>query len=135
MPLTLVKINFKVGYNWKDKVILVAEDMEMNFVLLKKSLERTNVTVLRARNGREMIDMVKSNHNIDLVLLDMGMPVMDGYEATRLLRAEGNQIPIIAQTAFAMDNEKNKVLAAGCNDFVEKPINTEILFNKINSLF
>ncbi len=124
-----------MGYNWKDKVILVAEDMEMNFVLLKKSLERTNVTVLRARNGREMIDMVKSNHNIDLVLLDMGMPVMDGYEATRLLRAEGNQIPIIAQTAFAMDNEKNKVLAAGCNDFVEKPINTEILFNKINSLF
>jgi len=124
-----------VGYNWKDKVILVAEDMEMNFVLLKKSLERTNVTVLRARNGREMIDMVKSNHNIDMVLLDMGMPVMDGYEATRLLRAEGNQIPIIAQTAFAMDNEKNKVLVAGCNDFVEKPINTEILFNKINSLF
>jgi len=124
-----------VGYNWKDKVILVAEDMEMNFVLLKKSLERTNVTVLRARNGREMIDMVKSNHNIDMVLLDMGMPVMDGYEATRLLRAEGNQIPIIAQTAFAMDNEKNKVLVAGCNDFVENPINTEILFNKINSLF
>ncbi|RLD70248.1 MAG: response regulator [Bacteroidetes bacterium] len=124
-----------MGYNWKDKVILVAEDMEMNFVLLKKSLERTNVTVLRARNGREMIDMVKSNHNIDMVLLDMGMPVMDGYEATRLLRAEGNQIPIIAQTAFAMDNEKNKVLVAGCNDFVEKPINTEILFNKINSLF
>ncbi|RLD80479.1 MAG: response regulator [Bacteroidetes bacterium] len=124
-----------MGYNWKDKVILVAEDMEMNFVLLKKSLERTNVTVLRARNGREMIDMVKSNHNIDMVLLDMGMPVMDGYEATRLLRAEGNQIPIIAQTAFAMDNEKNKVLVAGCNDFVENPINTEILFNKINSLF
>lgn len=124
-----------MGYNWKNKVILVAEDMEMNFILLKKSLEKTNVTVLRARNGKEMIDMVKSNYSIDLVLLDMGMPIMDGYEATKALRSEGNKIPIIAQTAFALDNERNKVLEAGCNDFVEKPINTETLFNKINFFF
>lgn len=133
MRLTRIfKLDQKVGYNWENKVILVAEDMEMNFVLLKKSLECTKVTVLRAHNGSEMIDMVKS-HNIDLVLLDMSMPVMDGYEATRLLRAEGNQIPIIAQTALALAYEKNKILEAGCNDFVEKPINIEILFNKINS--
>lgn len=120
-------------YNWKNKTILVAEDMEMNFILLKKSLERTNVTILRARNGSEMVDMVKANHNIDLVLLDMGMPVMDGYEATRTVRSEGSNIPIIAQTAFSLENEKDKVLEAGCDDFVEKPINTAILFNKINS--
>lgn len=124
-----------MDYNWENKTILVAEDMEMNFVLLKKTLERTKVNVLRAHNGKEMTDMVKSNPNIDLVLLDMGMPVMNGLDATKLLRAEGNQIPIIAQTAFAMNNEKDKVLDAGCNDFVEKPINTDILFDKINSCF
>jgi len=122
-----------VEYNWKNKTILVAEDMEMNFILLKKSLERTNATILRAHNGSEMVDMVKANHNIDIVLLDMGMPVMDGYEATRTIRSEGSNIPIIAQTAFTLENEKDKVLEAGCDDFVEKPINTAILFIKINS--
>ena len=124
-----------MNYNWEDKTILIAEDMEMNYVLLKKTLERTNVNVLRAHNGKEMVDMVKADPAIDMVLLDMGMPVMNGLEATKILRAEGNQIPIIAQTAFAMNNEKDKVLEAGCNDFVEKPIQTELLFNKINSFF
>lgn len=124
-----------MNYNWEDKTILIAEDMEMNYVLLKKTLERTNVNVLRAHNGKEMVDMVKEDPAIDMVLLDMGMPVMNGLEATKILRAEGNQIPIIAQTAFAMNNEKDKVLEAGCNDFVEKPIQTELLFNKINSFF
>jgi len=124
-----------VDYNWEDKTILIAEDMEMNFVLLKKTLERTNVKVLRAHNGKEMVDMVKADPTIDMVLLDMGMPVMNGLEATKILRAEGNQIPIIAQTAFALNNEKDNVLEAGCNDFVEKPIQTELLFDKINSFF
>ncbi len=120
-------------YNWENKTILIAEDMEMNFILLKKSLERTKVTVLRARNGRELVDMVNANPTIDLVLLDMGMPVMDGYEATRTLRSEGNKTPIIAQTAFTMENEKKRVLELGCNDFVEKPIDNDILFGKIDS--
>lgn len=121
-------------YNWKGKVILIAEDMEMNFVLLKKTLEQTQAEIIRAKNGQEMVDLVKSNSNIDIVLLDMGMPVMDGYEATKLLRSEGYQIPIIAQTAFALNNERERVLEAGCNAYVEKPIKKEVLFEKINQL-
>ncbi len=121
-------------YNWKGKVILIAEDMEMNFVLLKKTLEQTEAEIIRAKNGQEMVDLVKSNSNIDIVLLDMGMPVMDGYEATKLLRSEGYQIPIIAQTAFALNNERERVLEAGCNAYVEKPIKKEVLFEKINQL-
>ena len=108
--------------------------MEMNFVLLKKTLEQTNATIVRAKNGQEMVDIIKSNPKIDIVLLDMGMPVMDGYEATKLLRSEAYNVPIIAQTAFALNNEKERVLEAGCNDFVEKPIKKEILFDKINNL-
>ncbi|MCF6241730.1 MAG: response regulator [Bacteroidales bacterium] len=121
-------------YNWKDKTILVAEDMEMNFVLLKKTLEQTKAHIIRAKNGQEMVDIIKSNSEVDIVLLDMGMPVMDGYEATKLLRSEGYNIPIIAQTAFALNNEKERVLEIGCNDYVEKPIKKEILFEKIDRL-
>ncbi len=121
-------------YNWKNKVILIAEDMEMNFVLLKKTLQQTEANIIRAKNGKEMLDLVKSDRHIDIVLLDMGMPVMDGYEATKLLRSEGYDIPIIAQTAFALDNEKERVLEVGCNDYVEKPIKKEVLFDKINKL-
>ena len=121
-------------YNWKNKVILIAEDMEMNFVLLKKTLQQTEANIIRAKNGKEMLDIVKSDRHVDIVLLDMGMPVMDGYEATKLLRSEGFDVPIIAQTAFALDNEKERVLQAGCNDYVEKPIKKEVLFEKINKL-
>ena len=123
-----------VNYNWKNKVILIAEDMEMNFVLLKKTLAQTQANIIRAKNGQEMVDIIKSNQHVDIVLLDMGMPVMDGYDATKLLRNEGFQIPIIAQTAFALNNEKERVLKVGCNDYVEKPINKEVLFEKIDKL-
>ncbi len=129
-----IKKNNTVEYNWKDKVILIAEDMEMNFVLLKKTLQQTEANIIRAKNGKEMLDIVKSDRHVDIVLLDMGMPVMDGYEATKLLRSEGFDVPIIAQTAFALDNEKERVLQAGCNDYVEKPIKKEVLFEKINKL-
>ncbi len=123
-----------MNYNWKNKVILIAEDMEMNFVLLKKTLALTQANIIRAKNGQEMVDIIKSNQHVDIVLLDMGMPVMDGYDATKLLRNEGFQIPIIAQTAFALNNEKERVLKVGCNDYVEKPINKEVLFEKIDKL-
>lgn len=118
--------------NWENKIILIAEDMEMNFVLLKKTLEQSKANILRAKNGKEMVDIIKSNQHVDIVLLDMGMPVMDGYEATKLLRSEGFDVPIIAQTAFALDNERERVLEAGCNDYVEKPIKKDVLFEKIN---
>lgn len=123
-----------MDYNWKNKVILIAEDMEMNFVLLKKTLAQTQANIIRAKNGQEMVDIIKSQRNVDIVLLDMGMPVMDGYDATKLLRNEGFQVPIIAQTAFALNNEKERVLEVGCNDYVEKPINKEVLFEKIDKL-
>jgi CheY-like chemotaxis protein len=97
-------------------------------------LAQTQANIIRAKNGQEMVDIIKSQRNVDIVLLDMGMPVMDGYDATKLLRNEGFQVPIIAQTAFALNNEKERVLEVGCNDYVEKPINKEVLFEKIDKL-
>lgn len=123
-----------MNYNWENKTILIAEDVDMNFILMKKMLQPSHANIIRAKNGQEMVDIIKSGQQVDIVLLDMGMPVMDGYEATKLLREQAYQVPIIAQTAFALDNEEAHVIEIGCNDYVNKPINKEILFEKIDKL-
>ena len=114
-----------MGYNWKNKKILVAEDSEMNFILLKKNLELSGASILWAKNGIELVDSVMNHKDIDLVLMDISMPKMDGYTATRKLREAGCVVPIIAQSAFTVDSEKDKVIEAGCNDFISKPIDRQ----------
>jgi len=123
-----------MNYNWKDKKILVAEDSEMNFILIKKSLELSGAEILWAKDGEELIKSVEKQSDINLILMDISMPKMDGFTATKAIRETGNNTPIIAQSAFSMDLEKDKILEAGCNDFISKPINKEELLNKINSL-
>ena len=78
--------------------------------------------VFRAFNGREAVAKAKAE-NPDMVLMDIKMPIMDGLEATRLIRAEMPDLPIIALTANAFDNDRQQAMAAGCNDFVSKPVN------------
>jgi two-component system cell cycle response regulator DivK len=121
-------------YNWKDKTILIAEDSEMNFILIKKSLEASGAKILWAKNGEELIESVKMGNGIDLILMDISMPKMNGYVASKTLRNEGYDIPIIAQSAFSVEEEKDNIIEAGCNDFISKPINKEELLEKINSL-
>jgi two-component system, cell cycle response regulator DivK len=123
-----------MDYNWKNKTILIAEDSEMNFILIKKSLEVSGAKILWAKDGEELIESVKKSNSIDLILMDISMPKMDGYTASKTLRNEGFEVPIIAQSAFSIEEEKDKIADAGCNDFISKPINKEELLEKIDSL-
>ena len=102
--------------------ILVAEDDETSCQYLSVILKDIAETILYAENGKETIQIFKDNPDIDLILMDMMMPVMNGYQATRQIRMFDKDIVIIAQTAYAMADDKEKILAAGCNDYITKPI-------------
>ncbi len=118
-------------YDWNGKTILVAEDEELNYKVLESALCRTNAKVVRANNGLEAIEQILGNH-IDLVLMDIQMPRMDGYKATKEIKKINNKIPVIAQTSFAMEGEKEKCIMAGCDDYLSKPLNINVLFGTIS---
>ena len=103
--------------------ILVAEDEDYNFKLLKYILEKEGINVLWAKNGLEAVEMFKENKNIDLVMMDIKMPVMTGIEAIVEIKQINNSIPSIAVTAYAMDKDKTKCLDAGFDAYVTKPVN------------
>ena len=112
--------------------ILVAEDEETNFNYLKAILSReTGATILHAENGKKAIELFKANPDIKLILMDLKMPEMDGYEAARQIKLLNKEIPIIAITAFAMSGDEDKALAAGCDGYLSKPISKKILMEKI----
>jgi PAS domain S-box-containing protein len=112
------------------KIILVAEDVESNFKLIRYFLSGSNVEVLHAYNGKEAVEKCLSSGNIDLVLMDIKMPVMDGYTAVKLIRKRNSSIPIIAQTAYADD--KDKAIECGCSGFISKPFDKKGLLKVIS---
>jgi PAS domain S-box-containing protein len=116
-----------VQQRWDGKKILVVEDEESNFMLMERFLKSTGTSITWARNGVEAIDLVKTNH-YDLVLMDVRMPIIDGYETTQVIRKTHKDLVIIAQTAFALKGEREKSLEAGCNNYIAKPINVSELF-------
>jgi len=120
-------------YDFNGKTILIAEDEKTNYLFLEALLKKTNATVLWANNGKIALDMVKNNNNIDIILMDIKMPEMNGYEATEEIKKINPDIPIIAQTAYALVGEKEKILKAGCNDYLSKPIMGKILLEKIHN--
>lgn len=115
--------------------ILLVEDNEMNRDMLSRRLVRNGFEIVMAVNGQEGLDLA-SSENPDLILLDMSLPVLDGWEAARRLKADAAtaRIPVIALTAHAMVHDKEKALAAGCDDFDTKPVELPRLLEKINSL-
>lgn len=121
----------------KDKAyrILVAEDEEINYLYLKDLLETLpRITVIHANNGKEAIDICLSDKNIDLVLMDIKMPEIDGHTATKEIKAVLPELPIVAQTAFSTEAEKNLAISYGFDDFISKPLNKEKLFMIIKKL-
>ena len=115
--------------------ILVVEDNEMNREMLSRRLERKGYEVLIAMDGDASIAMARAR-TPDLILMDMSLPVVDGWEATRRLKADPNlkHIPVIALTAHAMANDRDKALEAGCDDYDTKPIDLARLLGKIEDL-
>ena len=122
----------KKNYNWEGKTILVAEDDNVNYVILHNALQKTKAKIIRVKNGKEAINECKSNSNIDIVLMDIKMPIMDGIEATSQIKIINNDLPIIVQTSFTMSSEKEKSFKAGCDDYISKPVNEKELYATIN---
>ncbi len=114
--------------------ILLVEDNEMNRDMLSRRLIRSGFEVVMAVNGQEGIEMA-SSEKPDVILMDMSLPVLDGWDATRQLKANAStkKIPVIALTAHAMESDREKAMAAGCDDFDTKPIEMPRLLEKINA--
>lgn len=115
--------------------VLYVEDNDDNIYMLERRLKRSGFTVLIARDGAEGVAMAAAEMP-DLILMDMGLPVLDGWEATRQIKAaeKTKDIPVIALTANAMSGDREKALAAGCDDFDTKPVELERLLGKIQAL-
>jgi CheY-like chemotaxis protein len=115
--------------------ILLVEDNEMNRDMLSRRLSRNGFDIILAVNGQEGIDLALAQ-NPDLILMDMSLPVLDGWEATRRLKANAAtaKIPVIALTAHAMIQDKEKAMAAGCDEFDTKPVELPRLLEKIKAL-
>lgn len=124
-------INASLVQEWGDKVILVVEDVDTNKIFFDAALRKTHATILWAKDGQEAIDMFKVNR-IDLVLMDLQLPIVDGYTATRELKKINSTIPIIAQTAHVMSGEREKCMEAGCDGYLAKPIRLQILMETLS---
>ncbi len=120
-------------FNLEGKTILIAEDDEYNFFYLREILQQAGVNIYHAMNGREVIHFVKEKQgeNIDLVLMDIEMPEVNGYEATAFIKKEFPSIPVIAQTAYASMEEKVKCLQAGCDAYLAKPLQINDLIDEL----
>jgi len=114
------------------KIILVAEDEDINFMLLALLVSKMGYDIIRANNGLEAVEICRSDQQIDLVLMDIKMPVMNGFEATKILKELRPDLPVIAQTAYTSALDKANAFACGCSDFISKPFKRETLASKIN---
>lgn len=122
-------------YDWQDKVVLLVEDEPICRLFFKSALRNTEVKLLYAFNGEQAVCMVKEHPEIDLVLMDIKLPVMNGIEATRQIKLIRPELPIIAQTAYALNNERIEAIESGCVDYISKPILIEVLLEKIDRIF
>lgn len=122
-------------YRWNDKVVLIVEDEEVNGMFLEAIFHETQAQTLYAKNGLQALELCKSINKIDLILMDIRMPVMNGLKATQEIRKFNKTVPIIAQTALATDEDKHECMLAGCNDTIIKPIDIEELLRMTERYF
>ncbi len=114
--------------------ILIAEDEIVNFLYLKEilTLSYPHIKIIHAPNGKEAVDILQNNKNIDLVFMDLKMPVMDGLEATTIIKKHYPNVPVIAQTAYSGQEEKEMAMNSGCDDFITKPLNDEKIIHMVS---
>ncbi|GJM61460.1 PAS domain S-box protein [Persicobacter diffluens] len=120
------------GIIFETSKVLVVDDIDINRVLILESLKNTAIKLLEARNGLEAVEMTRQHHP-DLVLMDIRMPKMDGYEATRIIKGDPDvgHIPVVALTASVMQEDQNKVFEAGCDGLLRKPISADVLMQEM----
>ena len=118
--------------DWSKYTILVADDEEINKILIQECLEKTNVNLIFARNGKEAVYLFSTTPAIDLILMDIKMPEMDGYKATEIIKIQKKAIPIIANTAYAMLYERDSCINKGFDDYIAKPFSVSDLLTVIN---
>jgi len=118
--------------NFEGVKILIVEDENSNFLLLEAILKKSGANLLHAWNGKQAIEMLDENPDVDLCLMDLKMPIMDGFEATEKIReTENNKLPVIALTAFSEMYKKEIALEKGCNMYMTKPLNRKALLENI----
>jgi CheY-like chemotaxis protein len=110
----------------------VVEDDLNSFKFLNELLKKTGAEVLHAPNGKKAVEMISSSKQIDLVVMDIQLPEMDGFEATRQIKKLNASLPVIAQTAYAMAGDKEKMERAGCDDYIPKPLDLKQVLLVIN---
>lgn len=118
----------------EQKTVLIVEDVYESSELLKILIEGDGYKTIWAKNGQEAVNFCNQNPTINLVLMDINMPVMNGFLATKAIKKFKPDLPIIAQTAYAIAGDREKLIEAGCDDYISKPIKKDELFKKINCL-
>ncbi|MCD4732583.1 MAG: response regulator, partial [Bacteroidales bacterium] len=119
-------------HNWTGKIILVAEDEKSNFELVKAILSKTKASIKWVKNGKEAVDFCMKNDQIDLVLMDIRMPEMNGYEATKKIKVFKPDLPIMSLTAYALAEDQEQSVTSGCDDHISKPIKPLELMDKMS---
>jgi PAS domain S-box-containing protein len=118
--------------DWSSKTIIIAEDEETNFFYISEVFAGSGVHIVRAKTGFEAIEIVRNNPKIDLILMDIKMPELNGYEATKIVKQLNPSIPIIAQTAYALAGDRDTALEAGCDDYISKPVKKDKLLSIVS---
>ena len=126
-PVLPIDMNGSIKYDWSGKTALMVEDDPVNMRFLAVLLLKTNIELFYAADGKEAVDLVKTMP-VDIILMDMSLPVMDGYEATRQIKQLNPNIPVIAQTAHALSEDRKHCLEAGCDEYMAKPIDKYKLY-------
>jgi len=112
-----------MNYNWNDKKILIVDDEQLIHFFYKEIFKETGANLLHATDGRTSVSICKENEDLDIVLMDIHLPNLNGYEALSEIRKFNHDVPIIAQTAFALSEDRDTALKAGFDEYVSKPIN------------
>jgi len=116
-------------YNFIGKTILIVEDEAVNQFFFEKALKKTQANLFFVNNGQDAVDIFRENGEIDLVLMDIRLPRMDGIEATTQIKKLVPEMPVIIQTANALPSVYESAVASGCNEFITKPIKIETLLS------
>ena len=121
-------------YNWDNKNVLVVEDEDSNYFLVEAYLRKGRANIIRCIDGKEAVNYCMKHDNLDLILMDINMPQLNGFEATTIIRGLKPYTPVVALTAYALAGDREKTLEAGCNDYMSKPIDQEAFMELVGRI-